>query len=72
MLIIPDREFKMEFVSIDRRGDHSFKQKKCIFSSIKLWQGQISFQLTVITCIVELPDENNKVEVTISFILYLL
>ena len=26
MIIIPDREFKMEFVSIDR-DDHSFKQK---------------------------------------------
>lgn len=27
MIIIPDREFKPEFVSIERRGDHSFKQK---------------------------------------------
>lgn len=34
-IIIPDREFKMEFVSIDRRDDHSFKQKIYIqFSQI--------------------------------------
>ena len=41
MIIIPDREFKMEFVSIDRRGDHSFKQKNVY--SVQLDYGRDKF-----------------------------